>query len=95
MLRENELAYAVPPVTFLEAAAAVLRAAERPLMTREITDIALQSKLLRTSGKTPEATMRAALYRAQTDAPIRREFAPGQQRAVRGSVRWVYVGGER
>jgi hypothetical protein len=82
-------------VTFLEAAEAVLRAAKRPLTAREITDIALQRGLLRTGGKTPEATMSAKLYGAPTDAPIRREFAPGQQRALRGSVRWVYVGDER
>ena len=48
-------------MTFLEAAAAVLRAAKRPLTTREITDIALQRGLLRTSGRTPEAIMSAAL----------------------------------
>ena len=82
-------------MTFLEAAEAVLRAAKRPLTAREITDIALQRGLLRTSGKTPEATMSATLYGAPTDALIRREFAPGQQRALRGSVRWVYVGDER
>ena len=84
-----------PPVTFLEAAEAVLRAAKRPLTTREITDIALQRGLLRTGGKTPEATMSAALYGALADAPIRREFAPGRRRAARGSVRWVYVGAKR
>ena len=43
--------HTLSPVTFLEAAAAVLRAAKRPLTTREITDIALQRGLLRTSGK--------------------------------------------
>ena len=82
-------------MTFLEAAEAVLRAAKRPLTTHEITDIALRRGLLRTSGKTPEATMSAALYGAPTDTPIRREFAPGKQRALRGSVRWVYIGDER
>jgi len=78
-------------VTFLEAAETVLRAANRPLTAREITDIALERGLLRTSGKTPEATMSARLYAAPADAPIRRKFASGSQRAVRGSVRWVYV----
>ena len=53
-----------PPVTFLEVAEAVLRSAKRPLTAREITDIGLQRGLLRTSGKTPEATMSAALWGA-------------------------------
>jgi HB1, ASXL, restriction endonuclease HTH domain len=67
-------------------------AGRKPTLTaREITDIALERGLLRTSGKTPEATMSARLYAAPADALIRREFASGRQRAVRGSVRWVYV----
>jgi hypothetical protein len=78
-------------MTFLEAAEEVLRSAKRPLSAREITDIALAAGLITTHGKTPEATMTARLYTAPSDVPIRREFAPGRQRAVRGSVRWTYV----
>lgn len=78
-------------MTFLEAAEVVLRKAQAPLTVREITEIALRRGLLETHGKTPEATMSAALYGAARDGRIRREFVPGRQRAVRGSVRWLYV----
>ena len=77
-------------MTFLEAAEVVLRRAKRSLTVAEITEIALRRGLIHTSGKTPEATMSAALYRAPSDGPIRREFEPGRQRAVRDSVRWRY-----
>ena len=78
------------PVTFLQAAESVLRSAKRPLTAGEITDIALRRGLLRTRGKTPSATMSAALYGAPPKSPICREFEEGRQRAVRGSVRWRY-----
>lgn len=78
-------------MTFLQAAAAVLRNAEMPLTAQEITDIAIGRRLVRTKGKTPAATMSAALYGAPGDGPIRRVFEPGRARAVRGSVRWMYV----
>lgn len=78
-------------MTFLEAAEVVLRTARKPLTVREITEIALRRGLLETHGKTPDATMSAALYGASPDGPIRREFVPGSRRAVRGSVRWYHV----
>lgn len=68
----------------------MLRSTKKPLTAGEITDIALRGGLLRTHGKTPAATMSAALYGAPADSPIRREFEPGRQRAVRDSVRWTY-----
>ena len=79
-------------MTFLQAAEVVLRSAKKPLSARQITEIALGRGLLETKGKTPEATMSAALYGASADAPIRRTFTPGRQRALRDSVRWVYRG---
>lgn len=79
-------------VTFRQAAEEVLRSAKRPLSTREITDIAVRRELVQTRGKTPEATMSARLYDSPDDGPIRRQFQIGRVRAVRGSVRWVYVG---
>jgi hypothetical protein len=79
-------------VTFLEAAEEVLRTAKRPLSAREITDLAISRGLLESAGRTPEATMSARLYEAPSDGPLRREYVPGAQRAVRGSVRWMYVG---
>lgn len=77
-------------VTFLEAAEEVLRSEDRPLSTAEITAIALRRGILQTRGKTPEATMSARLYSASPDSPIKRQYRPGAQRAVRGSVRWIY-----
>jgi hypothetical protein len=78
-------------VTFLEAAEAVLRTSRKPLTAREITEIAIRKGLVQTHGKTPEATMSAALYGAPSGSPIRREFTPRRQRAAHGSVRWTYV----
>jgi len=77
-------------VGFLEAAVTILRRAKKPLTTREITEIALRRGLITTRGKTPEATMSAALYGAPLESRIRRDFTPGSRRAVRGSVRWFY-----
>jgi HB1, ASXL, restriction endonuclease HTH domain len=82
-------------MTFLEAAVEVLRAAHGPLSSQEITERAIKRGLVRPTGKTPQATMSAALYGAQAGEPIRREFRPGRERAVRGTVRWVYVAKRR
>jgi hypothetical protein len=54
-------------MTFLEAAELVLRTAKKPLTIREITGMALRRGLIETRGKTPEATMSAALYRMPDD----------------------------
>jgi hypothetical protein len=78
-------------VTFLEAAIEVLWTARRPLRIEEITEIALRRGLIQPKGKTPRATMSAALYAAPPDAAVRREFIAGRQRAQRGSVRWKYA----
>ena len=78
-------------VTFLEAAEEILRKARRPLTVEEITAKALERGLIRSSGKTPTATMSAALYRAPADTGIRRVAQTGRVRAKRGSVRWVYA----
>src|SRR6266566_5050390 len=78
-------------VTFRQAAEVVLSKAKRPLTAGEITALAIRQGLLQTAGKTPEASMSAALYTAPTDGPIRRRFVAGGMRAKRGSVRWTYV----
>lgn len=78
-------------MTFLQAAVDVLRTAGRPLTADEITEIALRKGLLQTQGKTPEATMSASLYAAPAGTPIGRQYEPGRVRAVRDSVRWMYV----
>lgn len=52
------------PSTFKDAAYKVLLTENRPLRTEDITDMALKRGLLRTVGKTPNATMGAQLYTA-------------------------------
>jgi hypothetical protein len=80
-------------MTFLDAAVAVLKRSNRPLSSAEITERALVSGQLETSGKTPEASMTAALYKeANADRPrVRKISEPGATRAARGSVRWRLV----
>jgi hypothetical protein len=80
-------------MTFLAAAQAVLKSADRPLTTREVVTLAMDSGLIQPGGTTPVATMRARLYQAVStdpDGPIRREFVPGAKRAVQFSVRWSW-----
>jgi len=50
------------PLTFKHAAYKVLLTEKRPLRIEDITDIALKRGLLRTAGKTPDATMGAQVY---------------------------------
>jgi hypothetical protein len=57
----------------------------------EITEIAIAKGLVRSRGKTPVATMTAALYGLPAESPIEREFVAGARRAKRDSVRWSYV----
>jgi HB1/ASXL restriction endonuclease-like protein with HTH domain len=77
-------------MTYVEAAAAVLRRARRPLMTREVIETAIRRRLIEPDGKTPEATMAAELYRAlRRRTEIVKLAEPGPQRARRGTVRWT------
>jgi hypothetical protein len=77
-------------MTYFEAAMQVLRSARRPLTTRQITDQAMECGLIVPRGKTPEATMSAALYERVRDHPeLVKLGAPGNGRAKRGSVRWA------
>lgn len=79
----------------VHAAEAVLKSVKRPLTTREILELALERGLVASKGKTPEATMSAALYTAVRDNPegaIQRDYRPGATRAARDSVRWVWNG---
>ncbi|HCU97078.1 MAG TPA: hypothetical protein DHU96_31945 [Actinobacteria bacterium] len=77
-------------MTYLEAAVHVLKAAQRPLTTKEITERAIDTGLLTPLGKTPHATMSAALYKAvQREQGIVKLEMPGEIRARRGSVRWA------
>jgi hypothetical protein len=79
-------------MTYLDAALAVLKTAQRPLTAREIAAEAIRRGLLKPAGKTPEATMSAALYTRSEPATgqrLKRIFEPGPNRARRGSVRWT------
>lgn len=59
----------------------------------EITEIAVKRRLISSSGKTPVATMTAALYGLPAGSSIERKYVAGERRARRGSVRWSYVSG--
>ncbi|WP_367185041.1 winged helix-turn-helix domain-containing protein [Trebonia sp.] len=77
-------------MTFYEAAIQVLRSAGCPLTTREITTRAIETGLITPRGKTPDATMSAALYlRLRNDAVLVKLQEPGEWRAKQGSVRWT------
>lgn len=60
----------------------VLREARRPLTSREITERAVEQGLIAPAGKTPEATMSAALYARTRPIPRMAEWG----RLVRGAV---------
>ncbi|MBI2776616.1 MAG: winged helix-turn-helix domain-containing protein [Chloroflexi bacterium] len=78
---------------FLDASLQVLDGSERPMTTDEIAEVILERRYLTSSGKTPSATVAAALYVAVRDgrAPgLERVFEPGSRRARRGTVRWRY-----
>jgi hypothetical protein len=79
-------------MTYVEAATEVLRRNRRPMTSREITSAALAQGLIEPTGRTPHATMRAALYQVaqKRGVAIAREFEPGLTRAARDSVRWRY-----
>jgi hypothetical protein len=79
--------------SFLEAALTVLADAERPLTSREVGQRVVERGLVDTSGKSPEATVTAALYVTLRDNRVpglERHYEPGPTRARRGSVRWRY-----
>src|SRR5271165_4193269 len=61
-------------MTFIEAAAEVLRQAGKPLHYKDITEMAIAKNLLSHVGKTPEVTMShrltAAIKKDEKDMPI-------------------------
>jgi hypothetical protein len=77
-------------MTYFEAALQILKSSRRPLTTREITQRALERGLIAPRGKTPNATMSAALYvRLGTDAQLIKTEDRGPIRAKQGTVRWT------
>ena len=76
-------------MTYVEAAVEILRTARAPLTVKEIVEQAQARGLLTPRGRTPEASMSAALYRRLgKDSAIVKVAESGNVRAVRGSVRW-------
>jgi hypothetical protein len=82
-------------MTYYKAAIQILRSARCPLTTREIAERAIGTGLIKPRGKTPDATMSAALYgHLHDDAQLAKLEEPGNGRAKRGSVRWALRDGE-
>ncbi len=79
-------------MTYYEAALRVLKFVGQPLTAREITDQAIEAGLIAPAGKTPYATMSAALYLGvRSDLELLKMEDPGNGRVKRGSVRWMAV----
>jgi hypothetical protein len=77
-------------MTYYEAALQVLKAARQPLTTQEILDRAVQRGFIVPRGKTPRASMSAALYvgrRINPELVKVDNSAEGKQRPR--SVRWT------
>ena len=72
----------VAPVTYLEAAEAILKEAGGPLHYKEISRRALERGLIEPKGQTPEATMGAQLYMA-----VRRAEEDGEPGRFRSAGR--------
>jgi hypothetical protein len=77
-------------MTFYEAALQILKSSPRPLSTWEITELALERRLIVSRGKTPANTMAAVLYeRLGTDPQLVKTGVDGPTRARPGTVRWT------
>jgi hypothetical protein len=85
-----------PVSSFLDATVFVLESAGRPLTASEIVAEALTRGLIKPEGKSPLTSMTARLYTHVRDAEhprVVRLFEPGENRAVRGTVRWTLAPG--
>jgi hypothetical protein len=77
-------------MSYIEAALQILKASRRPLTTREITERALERGLVIPQGRTPHATMRAALYgRLGTDARLVKTESRTPDHPKQGAVYWT------
>jgi hypothetical protein len=78
-------------MAFLDAGIAVLKETGLDLTAAEIARIALDRGLIKSKGKTPDATLAAQLYAYVRDHPqgqLRKLSDQGETRARRDSVRW-------
>lgn len=79
----------IPPKNqFLAAAIQVLRAADHPLTTREITDEAVRLQLLPTSSKTPRNSMAALLSKVSRRSPMIERVSTDANQSGSGTARW-------
>jgi hypothetical protein len=77
-------------MTYSEAALLVLKSSRKPLSTEEITQRAVEQGLIVPRGKTPNATMAAALYGPLSrSGQIVKTGTQVKTRAKRGTVRWM------
>jgi hypothetical protein len=77
-------------MTYFEAALQILETSPEPLTTREILELIQSRDLVTATGKTPIATLSAALYRHLGKHPeLQRLSERGRERAVRGTVYWT------
>jgi hypothetical protein len=78
-------------VHFLKAALVVLADSDRPLTGGEVLDRAILLGLVKSTGKTPVASLSAALYveAKSNGSRVRKLSTPGLRRAARGSVKWT------
>jgi hypothetical protein len=79
-------------MTYVDAAITVLETSRSPMTTSEIMAEITRRQLIQITGKTPQQTLSAALYRSLGKHPrLRREAEQGNLRAARGSVRWYVI----
>jgi hypothetical protein len=77
-------------MTYYDAALQILRSAQQPLTTRQITDLAITKGLISQPGKTPDRSMARVLYlRVRNDPELVKIEDPGDGKAKYGSVRWT------
>ena len=77
-------------MTYYEAALQVLKAARHPLTTQEILDRAVQRNFIVPRGKTPRASMSAALYVGRRTNPALVKVDDSiEERQKPRSVRWM------
>jgi hypothetical protein len=80
-------------MSFLNAAISILKETRRDMTANEVAQIAMDRGLVKSTGKTPGATLAAQLYvhvREHPQGPLRKVSVPGPSRARRDSVKWAW-----
>jgi HB1, ASXL, restriction endonuclease HTH domain len=77
-------------MTYYEAALEVLRSAQHPLTTREITEQAIERGLIAPRARNPNNAMATELYvRGRSNPNLIRTGEPGKRWFKTRSVRWT------